>query len=477
MKSLFFEVELLEDAAISADTTSTGSHASLPFIPGAKFLGVCAEHYESFPGWDVFHSGRVRFGNAYPSVDGVRSRPIPKTWTEGMGEADGPLKPYRNGFFVGKDIVIPRRVRRQKTAMNRQRRGAALDHSFFDISALGRGQRFMFELSFDPKFEKEAERLGDILTAGPVTIGRSRGAEFGLMNILPIRDTNSAPVAISAGADQLTFFLDSDLDPGLSTELNPALFGLDNSWAFVEEESCISHRKTVGFNSHRRLFTTHKVVLERGSIVVFVGGPLDQSGLTQVTDRLKSGVGGSLAEGFGAVLLNPAFLAGSYPKKPESKLVEQKNAPDDRLYLWAKRRAERAGLDREALQLARDTLESFTPLLRAARAESKLSNLPLKELRPSRSQWSALRDVAQSTHDIAEMDARLFGKESGLTTTGQFAKAWSFGIRDFSFREGLCAPFRKMEIDSRDDRDRLLRLYLLHLSVEASRRLDREETT
>lgn len=88
--------------------------------------------------------------------------------------------------------------------------------------------------------------------------------------------------------------------------------------------------------------------------------------------------------------------------------------PRDKLFNWAKKRSAKQGLDAEALAMARQTIEDLSGLLNAARDESKLSNLPLKELRPRKSQWSTLSDIAQST-----------------PRNGQ-AKKWISGLTKFS---------------------------------------------
>ena len=77
-----FIVTLESDAVISETSATAGVHSTLDYLPGAALLGACAASlYDSLAPEEsflVFHSGRVRFGNAYPLAEnGAPAIPVP----------------------------------------------------------------------------------------------------------------------------------------------------------------------------------------------------------------------------------------------------------------------------------------------------------------------------------------------------------------------------------------------------------------
>ena len=73
MKKKYFEVELLSDVVITERSATEGGHRSLDYLPGSVFLGVAAKRmYDDLSkdeSYSLFHSGKMRFGNAYPVVE------------------------------------------------------------------------------------------------------------------------------------------------------------------------------------------------------------------------------------------------------------------------------------------------------------------------------------------------------------------------------------------------------------------------
>ena len=79
MKILQFKCHLHSDVIINQKAATVGNQSSLDFIPGSNFLGISASElynkYSSDPytTWLLFHSGKVRFGDAHPlyEKDGI----------------------------------------------------------------------------------------------------------------------------------------------------------------------------------------------------------------------------------------------------------------------------------------------------------------------------------------------------------------------------------------------------------------------
>src|SRR5262245_58408887 len=64
-------IRLVDDLILSEDAASAGSPRTLRYIPGAAMLGLAASQLYDSLGNDafrVFHSGEVRFHNAYPAL-------------------------------------------------------------------------------------------------------------------------------------------------------------------------------------------------------------------------------------------------------------------------------------------------------------------------------------------------------------------------------------------------------------------------
>ena len=80
MKTLYFRCKLLTDVILNQKSASEGAQQTLDFIPGSNFLGIAAStlykelNLENF---DIFHSGKVRFGDAHLAYDSNRSLHIP----------------------------------------------------------------------------------------------------------------------------------------------------------------------------------------------------------------------------------------------------------------------------------------------------------------------------------------------------------------------------------------------------------------
>jgi len=83
MNRLKFRCTLLSDVVLSQTSSSEGNQRTLDFIPGSNFLGIVADYLynkveaDNQTAWAIIHSGKVRFGDANPSVDGIRGLKVP----------------------------------------------------------------------------------------------------------------------------------------------------------------------------------------------------------------------------------------------------------------------------------------------------------------------------------------------------------------------------------------------------------------
>ena len=81
MKEIYFKVTLLSDVVLNSSLATEGNMTSLDYIPGSNFLGMIAgKLYENLninESYLLFHSGKVRFGDATISIENMVSYPFP----------------------------------------------------------------------------------------------------------------------------------------------------------------------------------------------------------------------------------------------------------------------------------------------------------------------------------------------------------------------------------------------------------------
>ena len=302
MKTLHFTARLLADAVISERAATTGGHRTLDYIPGANLLGAAAAQLynkDQAVSFQLFHSGKVRFGNAYPlSPTNVPTLPVPLCWHLPKGAEDSDYKNVRNLIHASKEQfdewdnrgeqqkqlrsgylspsgekVTPSKNYHLKTAIDRTKQGMADEAQLFGYQSLAAGSCWYFSISFDDDLNQQlVNQVADAIR-GTIRVGRSRSAEYGL---LAVQRTEIAPFQFSPVADdRLLLYCLSDLaltDPltGISTLIpDPAAhFGLAEG-SFNAGRSYIRVRNYAPFNSTRKRFDIERQVIARGSVLVF----------------------------------------------------------------------------------------------------------------------------------------------------------------------------------------------------------------
>jgi hypothetical protein len=65
MRELIFKIKFLSDVILRATSNTEGNIDNLDFISGSNFLGIVSKNYKKFQNpFEIFHSGKVRFGDA-----------------------------------------------------------------------------------------------------------------------------------------------------------------------------------------------------------------------------------------------------------------------------------------------------------------------------------------------------------------------------------------------------------------------------
>lgn len=412
MEVVQFRCVALADLVLSVASATEGAHGSLDFIPGGCFLGVAASHLYGAGGeraWRLFHSGKVRFGDAHPSVGGVRGLRVPAAlFRPKFGGEERyvhhrvedfdkvlslQLKQCRDGFYAfGSDVATQVGVDRAfsiKSAYDAEKRRSE-DEKMFGYESIARGTEFLFEVEFD---DDALDLRDDVAAAllGERRIGRSRSAQYGLVRI---ERADFAPVSTDCGRQgEVVVYADGRLvffdDNGMPTfRPTPLQLGIDAPGSSVVWRKCqVRTFQYAPWNFKRQAFDADRCGIEKGSVFVVE------------TSAAKGGtayVGAYRNEGFGKVVYNPAFLYVAPGENGRSRLQFRRAA------CGAKEPPSAAG-----------TVE--TPLLRFLRSERERvgrtaaayklvdefvkTNGGLFRGEVFASQWGTIRSIAMSSPD------------------------------------------------------------------------------
>ena len=360
---LKFKCELLTDVILNQKSASEGSNTTLDFIPGSNFLGIVAGKIykdESKESLDIFHSGKVRFGDAHPANGSHRTLRMPACLFYAKGEEEKKrthyvhhlikdtsseelrkiqLKQERDGYAdfmpleegknairlkVKTDFVI-------KSAYDRNLR-RSLDKQMFGYQSMGKGMTYFFTIEIDSSLSDCAEKIKKALV-GTHRVGRSRSAQYGLVeiNACDFNEPESSKQTVKSGdcliiyAESRLIFLDADNQPTFQPSVEQLTGNKKDT--ILWEKSQIRTFQYAPYNYQRRCFDTDRCGIEKGSVIVVkVSEDVD-------SNKLKSHLGSYQNEGFGKVIYNPGFLKadedGKLTFKIEPKKDEEAGTSDD----------------------------------------------------------------------------------------------------------------------------------------------------
>lgn len=337
MKTLKFKCTLKSDVILNQKAASEGANNTLDFIPGSNFLGIVAAKYGEFgdDAVEVFHSGKVRFGDAHPVCKGhenMRTLRVPasmyypkpqkasdvcyihhKYRRENDHEGDGgkpqQLKQCRQGFYAFDNGIGHKAETAKnyalKSAYDREARRSK-DSQMFGYEALDNGTEFYFSVEVDTD-ELAGKIRGDLV--GRHNIGRSRTAQYGLVLIedkCNDRECNFAEVQsrpqkangdVTVYADGRLIFFDENGEPTFRpTAKDLGLDGGEIDW----ERSQVRTFQYAPWNGKRKTRDADRCGIEKGSVFVVTG--------CNTRDLKSQYVGVYRNEGFGRVIYNPEFL-------------------------------------------------------------------------------------------------------------------------------------------------------------------------
>ena len=426
-KTLKFKCTLESDLVLSQSSSSEGNQKTLDFIPGNNFLGIVAgKIYDdgSPESLELFHSGKVRFGDAHPSVDGIRGLKVPAsmyypklasaseecyihhlTDHNSANIKSKQLKQCREGFYsfgetTGKPVGIQKNFTIKSAYDSEVRRSK--DGQMFGYESLAKGLVLYFEVESELSEEMNEKIIKSL--CGKKHIGHSRSAEFGLVTIeqkdfedicSTMPDGKSGYITVYA--DGRLIFLDANGEPTYQPTAKD--LGIDGGcidWS----KSQIRTFQFAPWNGKRHTYEADRCGIEKGSVFVIK--------LNGATCPEKSQYVGSYKnEGFGKVIYDPVFLAGKpgeqgkalftlEEKKEEVTSTSNTPKPDSSLIVFLESKKKAAESNQTVYQVVQEEVIQLEPFFRRGKFAS---------------QWGSIRSLAMITSDgqqlITAIDAFL----------------------------------------------------------------------
>ena len=443
MITKYFKCTLLTDIVINSSLATEGNMRSLDYIPGSSFLGIVAKKLYTESNqktFDIFHSGKVSFGNALISEDDKVSYTIPfslfqdklannickdKVWVhhgienlDDIKDKEGnkiQLKQKRSGYF-NTDFKYIEKVEKEfslKSAYDREKRRSA-DEQMYGFEAIKAGQEFIFSVIFED--EKYVDEVSKALI-GIKQIGKSKTAQYGLVKIETIDEPKvfeSRPIR----KGQLVIYAESDLcffnefhQPTLQPK--PEDFGVKGkiNW----KKSQVRTRSYSLWNSKRNAADIQRDVIMKGSVIVVedIDSNID-------INSLPRQVGEYNPEGLGRVIYNPEFLEYDENGVWKIKLEEYKRndgVPTESVEIkstLAKYLLERKRNDEKELKLSKKIIDVLNSSNGKALINSNIS----------KSQWGAIRQKALLANSLDQLYKAFFDENKGYLTHGVAAEQY-----------------------------------------------------
>ncbi len=437
MKEIFYKVTLLSDVVLNSSLATEGNMSSLDFIPGSNFLGITASKlYENITpdeSLNIFHSGKVRFGDATIANENHVSYAMPAMYymdkikkeigkddvfLDYLIDRDNPpmdvngnkyqLKQVRSGY-VFSDGKVLKEINKSfaiKSAQDRTK-GTSKKSAMFGFESLNKGLEFIFSIQFDD--DTIVDKISGVIE-GNHRLGKSKNAEFGQINIKKLPNQPSTVKSFNSDEYVLVYaqsnlcFIDKNGMPTYKPDAEQ--LGLNKDAKVIWSKSQIRTFTYSPWNSTRNTTNTQRFCIARGSVFYVKNAK---------TNDYEKYVGLHQAEGLGKVIYNPKFLLGNENAKCELPFQElsfkneekksEGNIPTTVLSKYLKNKL--------------DSKNSEIEISKSVQGLVYSNSNEIKQLkRITSSQWGGIRAYATKTKDFDELEKQLFDKEIGYLTHG-----------------------------------------------------------
>ncbi len=398
MKELVFQVTFLSDIVLPASSNTEGRIDQHDFIAGSNFLGMVATQYAQFQNsFDVFHSGKVRFGDATILHDGNPTYKMPLSIFKEKTDENKIInqittsldelkqaQQLRNGYITKEcKLVHPDYSYSQKSAYDKEKR-TSKEGQMYGYKSLKKGTIWQFAVKIDDISAEDEKLIIDTLESSS-RLGRSKSAEYGQVKISYLADATIDNIANTSNGE-VALYCNSRLalvdESGNPTyDLKFICDGLDAS-NINYDKTQIRTSTFTPYNGVRQTKDYERVCINKGSVIVLKDLTPKQ------LEQIKNGVGAYLSEGFGEIIINPSFLmTPNFTLKKEQKNENPKDKrvkitqtfTDDTVQFLVNRH----NANIEMLDIANEVAE-FIKTNKAI-----FSNI-------KRSQWGNIRSIASS---------------------------------------------------------------------------------
>jgi len=494
---IYFRCELLTDVVLNQRAATEGNQESLDFIPGNNFLGIVAgKLYDELKPEEnllLFHSGKIRFGDAHPEQlkleknekgknelkpTGKRSLRIPASFyksklskledglyishevtnPEEKTYKDFHPKQCRTGFYIFENELFEE-VRTEKSfaiksAYDSEKRRSK-DEMMYGYESLAAGSFWLFEVAIDDDVDSQLiEKIKSSLVIGEKRIGRSRTAQYGLVKISEVKkDSEEIPASIRMRGSDILIYTEARLifldEYGLPT-FQPTAEQLGIREGEIDwSRTQVRTFQYAPWNFKRQCRDADRCGIEKGSVFVIKDGVLKEK-------SNEFWVGSYQNEGFGKVIVNPDFLQvePNSNGKAKYKFVEnnQKPAPsetssNDPLFKFLTQQQEKEKNEQNIVRKVNKFVEDY---------EGKFKSDSFA------SQWGTIRSTAMQHKKKQEITNALFEDQEGYLVHGVAAEKWS--------EKGRYNALKKfVEEDLRDLSDKDFQSALINLSAEMAK--------
>lgn len=418
MRRIVLNITLKDPLVLNANNITSGLPQSLDYIPGAAILGaLAATHYQVFAqkglASRVFHSGEVRFHNAFASLEDKETYPVALSWhTSKMGDKkqlfnllqsalpeDQP-KQVRKGYFLsdGNRLKLTKTVH-LRTAIDPLSSTAAKSQ-LFAYEAIEEG--IIMRAYIDCDSEQIAQAVYEaVQEKRQWRIGRSRSAHYGRVSVQVDAPQDFKEESYALVEDgYLYLWLASDLavynqygQPSLTPTLKD--LGLSAS-AIKPEKQYVRHRTYSPYNSYRKSYDLERQVLQQGSVLCYRAEALHDNWQQIVAQ----GLGGYREAGLGQVvpLGKAQWLALLTQKEIEStektihEVLQQQRTQsviETDLLKWLGVQSEEAQFKPVVNQFVQEWMKQLCSKIENVRRYNGLNGKPVG---PTKTQWGHLRN-------------------------------------------------------------------------------------
>jgi len=474
MTTLHFKVSLLSDVIINQRAATEGNQKTLDFIPGGAFLGIAAgklySKVDPEESMTLFHSGKVRFGDAHPLVDNNRALKVPASWykrkddkddrklfvhhgipEDGLRDNGNPVqvKQYRGDFMVLTEEKTVSKIEINKhftikSAYDSDKRRSE-DAKMYGYESLREGSQWGFSIEVENTVSSELCKKLQNAIPGRNHIGRSSTAQYGLVEIEIVKDLssgfgiwenpktrNNEEEVVFVYAESRLIFFDGNGQPTFTPEPEQlGFYGGKMCWEMCQVRTF----QYAPYNNKRQTRDADRMGVEKGSVFCIIGVSSSEKGIW---------VGSYQNEGFGKALINPEFL--EYQDYEAGKAIHS--------FATVKAKSDIIEMKTPSIEIENTHILNYLNRQKAMKENQEFVYEKVNQFVVANSdkfrdgvfasQWGTIRSLAMQFRKPNELEKELYLNDKSYLKHGVAAEKWRERDR-IKLLEKFIADFAKRE--------------------------------